>query len=240
MEDSKITLKLLVETIVNDMTKVKEDLDGRRGISRAIFYNEWEKINKLIKSAISKALTVNIEQLEKSGEVVKNIENGYKVLNEILKELELMRLPQKYEGHLNQIAENVQVLNKFNMQGEYYFFPLKLPQGEGKGELYFFKPKKKSNEEKRHLYVVLVLDLPKLKNIEVHIRQEKEDLLLHFKVKEERILNLVETHLEQLKKLMRNTKFNVDEMAVSLIETKELDNKLAGEILHLSQMDFKV
>lgn len=242
-KEEAVTLKAVVEAIIKGKVK---DVNLSAQIISAVRVNgediprEWERLGKLIKAAILKTVAVNVKALEQDSTLAKHIENGQKVLKEILKDLEGMKLPQKYEAALKQVEENVQILSKFNMQGEYYFFPIHLPQGEGKGELYFFKPKKKSPEEKQHLYIVLALDLPKLKNIEVHIRQEKEELFLHFKVKEEEILKLVQDHLQQLKKLMRTTRFNLDEIEVSLIETKKLNDKLVEEIPHLSQMDFKI
>lgn len=236
-------LKSTIKEMLSDYQKEGQSRDGivsKDELLRQFTPNQWEKVGKFIKSSILETLTVNTVRLRETTEESKHIENANKVLKDILRILESAKLPEKCSESLKQLEETVQVLNKFNVQGEYYFFPLTLPQGEGRGELYFFKPKRKTNDESKHLYVVLALDLPQLKNIEIHIRQEKESLLLHFKVKEEGILKFLETHLKDLKHLMGQTKFNIDEMAVSLIETKSLGSILAPEETSLSHMDFKI
>lgn len=201
---------------------------------------DWKKLGKLTKTLILKSLTVNANKLQEGLEESKHIENTNKVLKEILKTLEEAHLPEKYHGTLKQLEDMTQIVNKFNTQGEYYFFPLNLPQGEGKGELYFFKPKKRGKSDQNHLYIVLALELPKLKNIEIHMRQENKSLLLHFKVKEERMLQLLESHVKALKKVMGQIQFNLDEIEFSLLEEKRVQTFDTSEESMLSHMDFRI
>lgn len=201
---------------------------------------EWEKLGKLTKTLVLKALTVDANKLQDNLEESRHIENANKVLKEILKTLEEAHVPEKYHGTLKQLEDMTQVVNKFNMQGEYYFFPLNLPQGEGKGELYFFKPKKRGSGDQDHLYIVLALELPKLKNIEIHMRQDRKSLLLHFKVKEQPMLQLLEAHVKALKHVMGQTKFNLDEIKFSLIEEERVQTFVTPEENMLSHMDFRI
>ncbi len=200
----------------------------------------WGQLGKITKSLLLKTLIIDTNKLQYIPDESKCIENMNKVLKEILKTLEDAHLPEKYTQTLKQLEETVQVINKFNVQGEYYFFPLNLPQGEGKGELYFFKPKKKTNGGREYLYVVLALDLPRLKNIEIHMRKENKNILLHFKVKEKSMLQLIEAHKKNLIQIMGQTAFHLDEVRISLLEEKEVGTFLRPVENMVNHMDFKI
>lgn len=238
-QEGKMVDQLETSNTINKIQKNNESL-VKEQMMQFIKSDQWEEAGKLIKTSLLEALTVNVKNLEQNLEESKHIETAGKLLKNILKVLEASKASEKCEVQLKQLEESVQVINKFNVQGEYYFFPLSLPQGEGKGELYFFKPKKRENGNGKELYVVLALELPQLKNIEIHMRREDEALLLHLKVKEEKALKLIETHLKDLKCLMGQTRFKVDEITVSLIKQKGTESVLYPQQSTLSHMDFKI
>ena len=84
-------------------------------------------------------------------------------------------------------------LEKYNSQGQYYCFPLQIKEHQTSGELYFFKPKKqkKSGQNGQGMYIVLALDMPSLKHIEVHLEEKKEQLELKIKVANTQILKQI-------------------------------------------------
>lgn len=238
--DVKEAVTFQNDSIANKSDELVKGYVNIQEIIGELTSQDWEKLGKLTKTLLLKSLTVDTNKLQDNLEESRHIENANKVLKEVLKTLEEAHLPEKYHEALKQIEDMAQIVNKFNMQGEYYFFPLNLPHGKGEGELYFFKPKKRGNGDQDHLYIVLALELPKLKNIEIHMRQEHKSLLLHFKVKEEPMRQLLEAHVKALKKVMGQTKFNLDEIEFSLLEDKKVQTFATLEENMLSHMDFRI
>ena len=200
---------------------------------------DWTKLSKITQRLLKKALAVNVNDTEAIVHK-EQLDKQQKVLDALTKALENASSNERGMQLIKYLEDTTQVVQKFNMQGEYYFFPLQLPKGEGQGELYFFKPKKKKEAEKNYLYMVLALDLPTLNKLEVHMRKEEQKVLLHFKLKEKQMIHLFENHVRLLKKHLEGSTLNIDEIVFSLMEEKAMTPLATQNINQMSRMDFRI
>ena len=176
----------------------------------------------------------NEEELHKIGEAAKRLKE---VLSEVEKHTE-KEVAKESKQVLQQIS---QTMDKYNTQGEYYCFPLQVGEHETSGELYFFKPKKskKGAGSQKGMYIVLALDMPSLKHIEVHLIEDKKQLNLKLKVANDEILKQMESHQKQLDELMKDGMMPIGKIQFECLK-ETISQKVKAYEKEIGRLDFRI
>lgn len=241
IEDSKWleTLEKIIQMKSSDMETKKNFTEL---LEQMLPLLSKEKLKTLSSTLLCKYLAVDPKSLEKNlqKEMAKLGETTQRV-KEVLKDIEELAPKQREKSQFQTIEHMTQALDKYNQQGQYYCFPMHIQNEQTSGELYFFKPKKnKSGKQKEEgMYIVLALDMPSLKQIEVHLVQKGESLELKIKVAKSDVKKQMEDHIERLRELMDETMMPIEGIEIGLIEMpihKKVTQKESG----LNHLDFKI
>lgn len=201
-----------------------------------------ENLKDLANHLIHKYLMINHEDvLEKPEEEMLKLGEEAKRLKAVIKDFDKVIVQDETKTSLQTLDQMANVLEKYNMQGQYYCFPLQIKDQQTSGELYFFKPKKqkKSDKNEQGMYIVLALEMPSLKHIEVHLVEKKEQLELKIKVANETILKQMKANDGKLRGLIDETMMPIGEIKIEL--TKEpIQKKLSKSRETLGRMDFRI
>lgn len=226
--------------------KKGEEIPGHQNVKEAYehFLNELPKqhLKTLTRHLVRKYLVMdqkaiaegNEEELQKIGEVAKR-------LKEVIHEVEKHTEKEVAKENKQVLEQMTQTIDKYNTQGEYYCFPLQVQGHETSGELYFFKPKKnkKGTSSQKGMYIVLALEMPSLKHIEVHLMEEKEQLNLKIKVTNEAILKQMESHASDLNELMKETMMPIGEIHFECLK-ETIGQKIKNHKQNMGRLDFRI
>jgi len=200
-----------------------------------------EELKELSKQLIHKYMVIsedelreNPEEIIKLGELSKRLETIASQIKEHIGE-EIIKEP------LQQLEQTAQILEKYHVDGQYYCFPLQIKEQHTSGELYFFKPKKhkKSTQDDKGMYIVLALEMPALKHIEVHLIEHHEELALKIKVGNEAILKQIKENQAQLRALMDETMMPIGDIEIEQLEER-LEQKIPRKESISSRLDFRI
>lgn len=237
-----------LETKLNNQEKMRFEVLMKQfeGEELSDLKNVLESLPKETLKVIAERLIhkhVIIEQkdvLDKPEEMLKLDETASR-LKEIVKDLQNHIGENNVKQSLQTLDQIANVLDKYNAQGQYYCFPLQINEQQASGELYFFKPKKAKKESKNEqgMYIVLALDMPSLKHIEIHLVEKTEELELKIKVENDEILRQMERNEHQLRALMNETMMPIGGIKMERIETN-IDKKSPKRTEVLSRLDFRI
>lgn len=162
-------------------------------------------------------------------------------LKEVTKEIEKFADKEQIKSHVQVFEQTRVTLEKYNMQGQYFCFPLQIKEQEASGAFYFFKPKKnkKGASNDQGMYIVLALDMPALKHIEVHLVENHNQLDLKIKVVNEEILKQMKKHEEQLKSLMVDSVVPIGDIHIQLL-SKPMQKEAVTTTRLYNRLDFRV
>lgn len=203
-----------------------------------------DKLKKLNKLLIEKQVTVDLEQIkegkfEEIGKLTESTANLKKVLTTLEESIQ----NDQGKAQVQKLESTLQVLEKFNMEGQYFCFPLRLKNQETSGELYFFKPKKNKNQQSQGMYIVLALDMPALRKIEVHLVEKAQQIRLKLKVENEEIKEQFALAREELMKKLNDHESMIEQIDIEILsDMKKEDVEVNTEVEQslLSHLDFKV
>ncbi len=204
-------------------------------------------IKQLARSMVQAYLHVDMDNIKKNPNEVRNINDLPNKLEEVYKELESKMKKQyenssdnlKYPGIVNDINETISSIKKYNLEGQYYCFPMLIKEETRNGELYFFKPKKRSSKDDSNIYIVLALDMPNLDKVEVHIANKNDNVNLLIKVKSEDVKSYLEDRKDDLISTLKNSGYGVNDIEVKLLKEKENVDIIDIKEMKLHHLDIK-
>ena len=200
-----------------------------------------EELKELAKQFGHKHLAVHQKDLMQHPKELEKLDEVSDRLKEILEDVKSYVKQEGTSQVLSSLEQMTQALDKYQMQGQYYCFPLQINDQQTTGELYFFKPKKnkKGNQASNGMYIILALDMPSLKHIEIHLKEEKDELGLRIKVTNDEILKHMQNHKKELRTLMEDTIVPIGEIHLECLQqtaTEKISKKEDG----LNRLDFRI
>lgn len=226
---------------INDIEKVPL-IESKNDLLKSIFQLfPKDYLQEITKQLVHKYLTVSpsdfledVDGMMKLDEVTSRLEN-------IVEEVEKHVKQEATSTEFRNLEQMTQVLDKYQTQGQYYCFPLQIKEYETSGELYYFKPKKnkKGNKDSQGMYIVLALDMPSLKHIEIHLIEQKETLGVKIKVANDIILKQMKENEDKLRKLIDDTLIPIGEISIECLQmpTKK---KVSKQENQLNRLDFRI
>lgn len=200
------------------------------------------QLKALARHITRKYLVMDQKAIENGNEAeTQKISEASKRLKQVISEVEKHTEKEAAKESKQVLQEMTQAMDKYNTQGEYYCFPLQVGEHETSGELYFFKPKKnkKGAHNEKGMYVVLALDMPSLKHIEVHLIEDKEALNLKLKVANDRILKQMESHRDQLDELMKDGLMPIGKVEFECLK-EPISQKVKAHQKEMGRLDFRI
>ena len=194
----------------------------------------FAELSKLI---LQEQLYVTMEDAKEPQVLASKIEHTTVFIERIIQTLKKYPLNKEQQVIVDGIEKQVQTLSKFQLEAQYYCFPVVINQEERPAELYFFKPKKKNKNQEAPLYIVLALDMPNIHKIEVHLKIQELSLNIGIKVADESLEAYFKNNVEWLKKALKQYEFNVVSIDISHLDSEIIE---ALPLPSLYQVDLKV
>lgn len=239
-----------IEVLLNNLSQVKmgqEDSQDKMALllKQMMGMMPKDKIKLFAEALVNKYLAIDRKGLtDHPQEEVSKLDESTKRMKEVMKEIQKIA-PNELQGKeaFQTVEQMTAALEKYNQQGQYYCFPFQIGQEQTSGELYFFKPKKnkKGQAHDEGMYIVLALDMPSLRQVEVHLVQKGETLQLKIKVAQKEVQKQMEKHLQELRQLMDETLMPIAGIEVGLIEVPIQKKVSSTKSVHTDyRMDFRV
>ncbi len=165
-----------------------------------------ENIKEEIKRLVKDSMLLNKEVFNKSENELKaeleryykEIENKTNKLMNVLDNAGLDKSPlQETAGN---VKSNLNFMNDINNMALYMQLPVKFNESEAHGELYVLNRNRHKTKENDVLTAFLHLDMENLGATDVSIKLEREQLTTKFSLEDTISQNIVEEHLDELKK----------------------------------------
>lgn len=221
-----------------DATHLKSQTDLVRDVLKVF---PKEDLKEIAKQFVHKYLMISQDELLEDSRKMTKLDEVTLRLKNILEDVEKYTNQERANEPLKSLEQMTQALDKYQAQGQYYCFPLQIKEHQTSGELYYFKPKKhkKGNKDSCGMYIVLALDMPSLKHIEVHLIEQKDKLELKIKVVNEEILKQMKVHKTQLRELMDDTMMPIGDISVECLKNHIKEEKTTKSQL-VSRLDFRI
>lgn len=225
-----VPTKVEIETLLSE--KLKRLLESDLVVGKTFFKNlNRELLNQLLKVDFK-----HIEELPEESQKLYETTKVAKALIDVLEMTDSLRGKEE----LTQVREQMMILDKWNVEGQYYLFSLSFSkEKEETGELYFFNPKSRKHKKSSHLYMVLALKMPHLKALEVHIRKEEHIINIAFKVENEDVKELIKGHTEVIYPILSSMGFSIGEIKITLKEEVQIKPEYLKDYKY-HHMDFKI
>lgn len=204
----KVSTSKLIETLVKQLDEMPLD-ESLKKCLKACFTLDSNTLRQASKQAKGLKDTV----LFKEEEIVKVLVKEMKQLSGNSQGLEKM---------LNELEEQLLIHHKLKEEGQYYTFPFMSELGEAKGKVYFYKPYKNKQKQDKSLYTVIALEMPTLKEIEVHIHQIDKNLRLDFYTELEAAKKLIEAEGYRLLEPLGKLGYQVEHISFAKKEDREV------------------
>lgn len=231
--------QILKQPIVADVGGEKWQHALNKILDEVLQFSSYDQLNKLNKALIHESLVMQLKSIEgkEKSEIEKLTEMDTR-LKQIVKVIKEVVTGNSEEIHLPILENIIEVLDKYRMQGQYFYFPLQLKENQTTGELYFFKPKKQKAMQEAGMYVVLALNMPALNKIEVHLVEKSDQISLRIKVENETIKEQMEQYEHILLEAMEVSNIPIERVAIELLSDKEENSDTASKML--CHLDFKI
>lgn len=231
--------QILKQSIVADVGGEEWQYALNKILDEVLQFSSHEQLNKLNKVLIYESLVMQLKSIEgkEKSEIEKLTEMDTR-LKQVVKVIKEVVTGNSEEIHLPILENVIQVLDKYRMHGQYFYFPLQLKENQTTGELYFFKPKKQKMMQESGMYVVLALNMPALNKIEVHLVEKSDQISLRIKVENETIKEQMEQYEPILLETMEVANISIAKLAIELLSDKE--EKLDITSTMLCHLDFKI
>lgn len=231
-ENLQSKLMMLLEEVPSEPTQIKQLLS----------HLEPTALKQSLKKMLVDLMAVHLEDLPDPKEM-KKLSEGHEALKKLtaaLQETTKGAATDEQQHVLHQLEQTCQAFDKYNNQGQYFYFPIQLKENEAKGELYFFQPKRsKKKGNGQGFYMVLALQMPALNQIEIHFKQNASQVQLTLKVQNETICKLLEAHQMDLKALLAETSFQLNTIHCELLDKKEEKSAFTTSS-DLTHMDYRI
>ncbi len=246
-EDGETKFKQSVEDLIEKLKVFEfgnsEQVEEQTSLLKSVFQLlSKENLKGIAKELIHKYLTVCQDDLSETKDEIEKLDEVSKRLKDIVQDVEKHAKQEITSTQLKSLDQMAQALDKYQTQGQYYYFPLQIKEHQTSGELYYFKPNKKNKkgqQDSRGMYIVLALDMPSIKHIEIHLVEQKDQLGLKIKVANDEILKQIQAHEAQLRKLMDDTMMPIGEISVERLQTSR-EEKNSKKEARLSRLDFRI
>lgn len=130
---------------------------------------------------------------------------------------------------LKNIHDNVTFMNRMNDTMTYVMIPLRLSDQYAGGELLIYNnAKKKSRINDGELTAFLHFDMKRLGPVDIYIRLKNKSLLTNMYIEDDISRNLLENHIEELKKRFISLGYN-PEISVKNKRPEGIDRLITGE-----------
>nr|WP_307989478.1 flagellar hook-length control protein FliK [uncultured Niameybacter sp.] len=164
-----------------------------------------------------------------------NLFKEEEIIEKVIKTIkEHMPQSESLERVIGQVEEQLLVGQKLKEEGNYYTFPFMSELGEAKGKVYFYKPYKQKSKLDKSLYTVIALDMPTLKEVEIHIYQVQKALKIGFYVDKEEVRRLIEKEGHRLVAPLQTLGYYISDISYAKKAegikpiTKEKDSEIMG------------
>lgn len=243
--------KLLGESLYpKDIKGLHDNISMRDNLIK-LFNQDINKLNiaehenifkKVIGELYDEVMMVQLENLEKNSGESEKIYNTYNLLAKLVKTLDKANLSNEDKDYMNYIKEPLSLLGKFNMQADYFIFPILTENKQMQGEMYFFKSKKTTKKDRDNMYIVLALSLPYLNNIEIHINKQEKNISLIINVEKEDVQKHISQYMPKLNEQIQGLGFSVSSITWGIVGADHLKNFSKEDYLvnQLNHMDFKI
>ena len=236
-------LDLIKTLLKSNSNQISEHtiIQNGKAIEQVLQSVSKEALKELSNHLIHKYLMIHHKEVLDDPQEIYKVHEEAKRIRDVIKNVEQHINQENIKEPLQTLEQMANALEKYNSQGQYYCFPLQIKEHQTSGELYFFKPKKqkKSGQNGQGMYIVLALDMPSLKHIEVHLEEKKEQLELKIKVANTQILKQIEAHKEKLNVLMDETMMPIGDIKIEVIK-ESIVKKVPQSKETLSRMDFRI
>lgn len=197
-------------------------IKARQVIDKILKNEDIKIVKEFMKELFDTKVTVHIgKEKETFNEIEKMLQTN-KFIQRVLSTFKESSIEGINNQNIQVIEKISEVIEKYNMHGHYFCFPLALQDKELNGELYFFKPKKSKAKDSSRPYIVLSLDMPALNKIEIHLKEHQHQLGIFIKVQREEIKDLINGYIEELKVLLSNKGAVIGFLNVEVIQEKDI------------------
>lgn len=233
-----------IKDIISQSTDIQNKNDSievlQQSVPSSFSLRQLCKLNKVL---MQSRLGINIHNLEETPlKEMKKMEGSILELEHMIKRtLEETKETNEVQSSREEIIEafkaETKALEVYQTLGHYFTFPLYKKEQYIPAELYFFKPNKKSNKKKPE-YIVLALDLPNIRRIEVHFIVQNEITNIELKVQSEAVKTLILKYEKVLHESIKEGQ-SVGKIKVSLLTPDEQSIYKQADY-SMSSMDIKV
>ena len=218
------------------LLKLFSSIEGKDASSMGSLFKRF--IGKVFDEAVAVCLEAMKGDLGESGKIY----STYNVLTKLLKTLDKAELSKEDKEYISYVKEPVSMLGKFNVDAEYFAFPMLQNDKLRQAELYFFKPKKGAKKSKENMYIVVALSLPHIQDIEIHINKQEKNVLLNINVENETVQKYLSQSMPRLNEAIESLGFILSKVSWGLINREGKKDFLSQEEANysFSHMDFKI
>lgn len=182
-----------------------------------------------VKDKVEKGFELNVNKLGDDPEEVKaNVKKLYENFDgkteAILNALENAGQRDTTLGNTtSNMRNNMQFMQDLSQMAAYIQLPVKLNESKAHGDLYVFNRKKGMPVDKDVVTAFLHLDLDNLGATDIHVTLEKQSLKTEFSLEDNLSMQIVESHLEELKERLEKKGFTTT-ITVEMQQKDEVNN----------------
>lgn len=184
---------------------------------------------KVLHNAIEKQWLMEPQDLLEEKGVMRFYERLEKQTRQLLQGIEQNHLEQTpFAKAVQNMHANMNFMNDMNHMFAYIQLPLKLSQSNANSELYVYTNKKSLAKRSGDIRALLHLDMDHIGMVDIHIvLQNGEKVSTNFKVQDEEILDLLDSHMDELNRRLADKGYNLS----SHVQICEVDRPVMQEIL---------
>ncbi len=167
-----------------------------------------KEFGKAVKNAVLKNWLIEGEDLSK--ESVKELyEKLDRQTGSLLKTLEQHTgAESSITRAITNVRQNVSFMQQMNELYSYVQIPLSLSEQKAHGELFIYTNKKNLAKKEGDITAFLRLDMEHLGLVDVFVSLKSEKLQTHFRLEDEKSLDLIESHIDLLTKRLNDKGYN--------------------------------
>lgn len=258
-----IFLKVVPGEAFNDLVKelslwVQPELEGNLEINNKsreavksfvkLLVEQEVPVDEALKKCFKSSIRLSLEDLKEATKQLGGLKNTMlfkedEVIKTLVREIrEQMPHKEQLEKAMGQVEEQLMVSQKLKEEGHYYTFPFMSKLGEAHGKVYFYKPHKSKTKKDKSLYTVIALDMPQLKQVEIHIYQVEKSLKIGFYIDELEVRKVIERKAYRLVEPLQALGYHINAISISeRIEAKvTMDRVDRQELIGFKGFDYQV
>lgn len=178
-----------------------------------------EGLKTFIERIYDKAIGIDVEEFKEP--LQKQLEQFSQKILKVIESGKLETLNEIGKDTLTTLKQGALVLQKLNIQGDYFLFPFMNNTVLNKGEIYFFEPRKQLVKGKKSIYIVIALDLSMINHLEIHINKIKNKLSLNIMVETEDIKNHITKYMSRLLQEIQDMGYQLEKCTYTLQDPKK-------------------